>query len=174
MSEITHYRRITYEDLILIWLDRINQTLQFESFDTNTYNMEVERAVRTIRTLYFQLPYHLRREIDKHLGKPLPEYLDTRPYIHKEIYGIYPADLKNEFFNEINECTKRKYEEEKTQCYTITTRKYSDITLERVETTLAAITDTLHATQTEKQHKKPEEPPQHQYKEKPHYKPKQQ
>jgi len=148
----TYRERIRYEDLLLYWLDRINQALQFEETDNvNTYAMGIERAIRSVRALYSLLPRTLREEIDNRLGKPIPEYLSILSYYGVDpskgkfiLYGIYPSDLGDAFKKDIGKCEKEFGREDVYYCIVRTLRGYSRKALERLEETINIIIDVLH------------------------------
>ncbi|PMQ00698.1 MAG: hypothetical protein CBR30_09820 [Dictyoglomus sp. NZ13-RE01] len=149
----TYRERIRYEELLLYWLDRINQALQFNETDNiNTYTMGVERAVRSVRAFYSLLPRTLREEIDRQLGKPVYEYLNIlqHPTINPTsgkfyLYGIYPRDLANDFEKDLKKCRNEAADRiDLYHCAMEIFRKYSMIILKRLEETLNTMIDVLH------------------------------
>ena len=147
MSEtrVSYRERVRYEDLLLFWLDRINQYLNFEEKETIVYKgLNIERAVRSIRVFYNMLPQVIRTEIDKRLGKPLLEYISytTRFLWFPEkgvfyAYTVIPLDLVKDF-------EKEHKKGENPGAAVSLFLKYTNITLSRLEECIRVIIDILH------------------------------
>lgn len=78
MTLTTTYReRVRYEELLLIWLDRINQALQKPFKTTSEHGINLYNAVQSVLALYSLLPKQLREAIDNKINNSIEKYLDV-------------------------------------------------------------------------------------------------
>ena len=91
MSQVSHYReRIAYEDLLLIWLDRVNQVMQFPINIKHRKEL-IFRSIsiaEAVKSLYILLTPDLKEKVKQKLGNDPVSLLD---------YGYdYAYDMEND------------------------------------------------------------------------------
>jgi len=92
--------KVRYEDLLLIWLDRINQKMQKEFHERNSsyFLAKTMELIDSVLALYNLLPRELREEIDREAGKPIEELLQYSVkfgYLEGELITLHSLKSKD-------------------------------------------------------------------------------
>lgn len=125
-GELSFGERISYETLLLIWLDRVNKALQFpQNIKSGSIGLPMWAisGAEAVKALYYMLIPELREKVDEKLGTPLPKYLGydlsytdlegpaERPFIYR--LRILLHDLREEMEKELEKVSGNPFVDEK-------------------------------------------------------------
>ncbi len=137
----TFSERISYESLLLVWLDRVHRAMQFYRPKSSVdLKLRIISFVDAVLSLYAMLIPELRKEVTQKLGRSPEELLNYSMYCSEDVSTcvIFTKELEREYDRKIKEGGIRARLEREY------TRKSTQILYSRARRVVKIIIEVLH------------------------------